>query len=347
MEYRLLFPQYIQQLVSGGENEVPEYHEESIDEQLAAVGGESLDILLSKQANKEQLEIAKQIEKYDAVLVQGPPGTGKTHTIANLLGHFLAKGNSVLVTSYTKKALNVLKDKLEPNIRNLCVSVLDDSNEDMEKSVDGISDYMAQNNSFELEKEMNVLNNERKKIADELSKLRKEMFALINQERNDIIIAGEAVSVSEASRFVYKYQDDLSYIPGKVRADSMLPLSYEELIELYRSNKELTAFDEGELSSKIIDPHSLISPDDFNSIVANKKKIEDEKNNLLLDNDMTININEESIEFVINNQKFTIDGLKKKELLELNKYINALPEWTPWMKDIVLDGKIGRVNALK
>ena len=72
---------------------------------LAATSGESQEILLSKEANKEQLEIAKRIEKYNAVCVQGPPGTGKTHTIANLLGHFLAQGKNVLVTSHTPKAL--------------------------------------------------------------------------------------------------------------------------------------------------------------------------------------------------------------------------------------------------
>ena len=74
---------------------------------MAAVGGESVDVLLSKEANKEQLEIARRIERYNAVLVQGPPGTGKTHTIANLMGHFLAQGKSVLVTSQTQRALSV------------------------------------------------------------------------------------------------------------------------------------------------------------------------------------------------------------------------------------------------
>lgn len=38
---------------------------------------ESVDVLLSKEANKEQLEIAHRIEQYNAVLVQGPPGTGQ------------------------------------------------------------------------------------------------------------------------------------------------------------------------------------------------------------------------------------------------------------------------------
>ena len=74
------------------------------------------EILFVKDTNREQVDIAKQIEINDAVVVQGPPGTGKTHTIANLLGHFLAQGKNVLITSHTKKALRVLKEKIPKNI---------------------------------------------------------------------------------------------------------------------------------------------------------------------------------------------------------------------------------------
>ena len=48
---------------------------------------------------------------------------------------------SVLVTSHTKKALSVLKEKVAPGLQDLCVSMLDDSNVDMERSVDGITSY--------------------------------------------------------------------------------------------------------------------------------------------------------------------------------------------------------------
>nr|WP_107486796.1 AAA domain-containing protein [Streptomyces sp. TLI_235] len=58
--------------------------------------------------------------------VQGPPGTGKTHTIANLVTDLLAHGQRVLITSHTARALKVLKDKLPPSIRELCVSRTDD-----------------------------------------------------------------------------------------------------------------------------------------------------------------------------------------------------------------------------
>src|SRR6266849_26360 len=65
------------------------------------------EVLLSKPANPEQIRIAQQLELHGGVLVQGPPGTGKTHTIGNLIGHLLAQGKSVLVTSQATKALRM------------------------------------------------------------------------------------------------------------------------------------------------------------------------------------------------------------------------------------------------
>ena len=62
---------------------------QTAEQRLAELGGEDPEILLAMPANREQLAIAQQIAQHDAVIVQGPPGTGKTHTIANLMGHFL------------------------------------------------------------------------------------------------------------------------------------------------------------------------------------------------------------------------------------------------------------------
>jgi len=82
------------------------------------------EVLLSKPANPEQIRIAQQLEEHGGVLVQGPPGTGKTHTIGNLVGHLLAQGKSVLVTSHTTKALRMVRHHIVPELRPLCVSVL-------------------------------------------------------------------------------------------------------------------------------------------------------------------------------------------------------------------------------
>ena len=74
--------------------------------------------------NDEQEKIIKKISSYNQIVVQGPPGTGKTHTIANLICHFLATNQKVLVTSQTEQALKVLKDKLPEKVKSLCIEIL-------------------------------------------------------------------------------------------------------------------------------------------------------------------------------------------------------------------------------
>ena len=108
---------------------------------------EEVEILLSKPANKEQFDIARQLARRDCVLVQGPPGTGKTHTIANLLGHLLAQGKRVLVTAHTPKALRVLRQKVVEPLQPLCISVLQNdkqSQEDLQQSVRQIAVKLSQ-----------------------------------------------------------------------------------------------------------------------------------------------------------------------------------------------------------
>ncbi len=136
------------------------------------------EILFVKDANTEQVNIAKQIEKNNAVVVQGPPGTGKTHTIANLLGHFLAQGKNVLVTSQTKKALRVLKEKIPKSIQGLCISILDDDNSDMRKSVETISEKLGNFTSEKLKKEAGELEKIRIKECSDLENITDQMCGL-------------------------------------------------------------------------------------------------------------------------------------------------------------------------
>lgn len=74
--------------------------------------------------NEEQLQIALKANRFKNVLVQGPPGTGKSLTISNLICDLIAKGNKVLVTAQTERALKVLGDKLPEEFQKLSVSLL-------------------------------------------------------------------------------------------------------------------------------------------------------------------------------------------------------------------------------
>jgi very-short-patch-repair endonuclease len=81
------------------------------------------DLFFPKPFNEEQIEIVRRLEKTDGIVVQGPPGTGKTHTIANIVCHYLATGRRVLVVSHAEPALAVLRAQLPESVRDLAISI--------------------------------------------------------------------------------------------------------------------------------------------------------------------------------------------------------------------------------
>ncbi|MBQ8682276.1 MAG: AAA family ATPase [Selenomonadales bacterium] len=339
-------PNPIIDIVGGGKAAPPdEPKPTSLEEQLAAVGGESIDVLLSKEANKEQLEIAKRIENYNAVLVQGPPGTGKTHTIANLMGHFLAQGKTVLVTSHTSKALHVLKDKVAPGLQSLCVSVLEDSNIDMERSIDGITEFMSRTTSYEIKTEMEQLALERRQVIANLADVRRNIFHILNQEQECIVYNGESLSPSAAAAFVLEHSETLSYIPGKVRLDTPLPLSLEDLSALYCSNEHLSADDETELHKNLPNPEDILTPEYFVQIETNiqtAKQQLDILNSTAQWSFMNDPISH-SITFSKDNRSFSIPIPDMNAVSQLKETIGSLSRFEPWMKAAAADGKNGGV----
>ena len=82
-----------------------------------------VDPLFPLPVGAAQGRILSRLGRDSGVVVEGPPGTGKTHTIANLLCALLAEGRRVLVTSEKAQALRVLRDKLPPEMRDLCISL--------------------------------------------------------------------------------------------------------------------------------------------------------------------------------------------------------------------------------
>jgi len=337
-------PKTLIDLVSGGKADLPpEEKEYSIEEQLAMVGGESVDVLLSKEANREQLEIAQRIENYNAVVVQGPPGTGKTHTIANLLGHFIAQGKSVLVTSHTTKALDVLKDKIAPGLQSLCVSLLEDSNKDMEKSVEGITSFMSQHSSSSLKKEMEAIGEERKNIIAGLANVRKKIFMSIQKECESITYQGESFTPTEAAKYVAMNQEKLDYIPGVVKADSALPLTFDELVELYRSNEIITDTDASELSYDLPSPDELLAVTEFEELCQHLSAVEKHLNSINESGKLyaRTSIDQQSIRFQMFGRDFSISYPDKEAIKALKDYCSQYGEIKSWQQAVVVDGKSG------
>ena len=115
---------------------------QSPGDKLADATGGSLDrVFFPLPSNEEQSKIVRHASGSAGVVVQGPPGTGKSHTIANLISHYLATGQRVLVTAQTAQALEVLRDKMPVELQDLCVCLLGDTrrtDKDLQKSVKGI-----------------------------------------------------------------------------------------------------------------------------------------------------------------------------------------------------------------
>jgi very-short-patch-repair endonuclease len=93
--------------------------------------GEPRELYFPLPYNREQETIVQQLERSPGVAVQGPPGTGKTHTIANIISHYLASGKRILVTSKGEPALKVLQEKIPESIRPLTVALLSGDKEGM------------------------------------------------------------------------------------------------------------------------------------------------------------------------------------------------------------------------
>ena len=232
---------------------------------------EGAEILLSKPANAEQIEIVRALDRHHAVLVQGPPGTGKSHTIANLVGHLVAQGKRVLVTSYTTKALRVLREHLVEELRPLCVALLDNDLEgrtQMEQAVRGIVHRLSLSSEERLMAELRSLSDEREKLLAEVQRVTSDLRAVRESEYSPIKLpSGEEVAPAEAARFVERESQRLGWIPGSVPPGAPVPLDDAELKELYETNDLVSSDAEGEVSQRLPGPADVPAAEDLEADV--------------------------------------------------------------------------------
>ncbi|KAF3978661.1 MAG: AAA family ATPase [Methylococcales symbiont of Iophon sp. n. MRB-2018] len=114
------------------------------------------ELFFPKAFNDSQVQIIDRLEENDGVVVQGPPGTGKTHTIANIICHYLATGRSVLVTSKGEPALSVLQEQIPEELRALTISLLANERQGMkqlEAAVELLAGLVSQTSLRELNQE--------------------------------------------------------------------------------------------------------------------------------------------------------------------------------------------------
>lgn len=325
----------IKDIEEGGE--IPEYLVELVGvvDKNKNENEKCSDILFTKETNNEQIEIVKNIYSHKAVVVQGPPGTGKTHTIANLLGHFLAEGKNVLITSQTRKALEVLKEKIPSEIQDLCISMLDDDSSDLGNSVESISEKLGYLNSENLKNEYVEIERNRNELKEDIKNIKRKIFNIKYQESKPIIYNNESITLKEAGEFLRKNERELDKIPGIVSSGVLCPINNEELDFLksgYKKNVSKEEEREIELGlNKVSDFWNL---EEFKETLEAKKEIR-LKLELLLKN-RKYHINDEILYI---DDKIIIDLEKFKNYTDIDNIIpDELNIIENWKKDVCIAG---------
>jgi hypothetical protein len=145
---------------------------------VTSADGTGDDLFFPLPFNREQVEVIQRLASRPGVVVQGPPGTGKTHTIANIISHYLALGKRVLVTSQKAPALKVLRDKLPAAVRPLAVSLLDsdrDGLKQFQESVDTIAERLQRTRPAEAREQIKALDARIDALHRQLARIDREV----------------------------------------------------------------------------------------------------------------------------------------------------------------------------
>ncbi|MEB0043089.1 AAA domain-containing protein [Pseudomonas sp. MH10] len=181
------------------------------------------ELYFPKPYNDEQVQIIQLLEVSDGVVVQGPPGTGKTHTIANVISHYLANGKRVLVTSMKDPALAVLREKLPEDIRPLAISLLSseaDGMKQFEFSIEKIAAEVQRIDRAAYKREIEQIDGEIDTLHAQISSLDREVNAWADRNLSNISIDDESISPTAAATIVSAKQEEIAWFPDELSADS-------------------------------------------------------------------------------------------------------------------------------
>lgn len=161
--------------------------------------------------NDEQVSIVQKLQYGNGVVVQGPPGTGKTHTIANIISHYLAQGLRVLVTSKGESALNEVIGKLPERIRPLCVGLLSSESDGLKKfehSIQTIASNVSGMNAANSSREIATLQDRLNQLHAKISHFDSQINQYAAHHMRNYTFQGREVSPEEMAKMVLAQADE-------------------------------------------------------------------------------------------------------------------------------------------
>jgi AAA domain len=177
------------------------------------------DLFFPLPYNEEQISIIEKLETNDGVVVQGPPGTGKTHTIANVICHFLAQGKRVLVTSKGDTALAVLQEKLPEKIRPLSVSLLTDERDGMRQFEHSIQTIASSVNTINPTQSANLitgLENRLNFLHAKMASVDQTIKTYAEKHMTHYPFQGREVTPEELAKYVLENSERYSWLDDEL-----------------------------------------------------------------------------------------------------------------------------------
>ena len=240
-----------------------------------------------------------------------------------------------MITSQTKKALDVLKEKIPTDIQDLCISMLDDDSSDLGNSVESISEKLGYLNLETLKNEYEEIENQRNELKEDIKNIKRKIFNIKYQESHPIIYNNESITLREAGEFLRKNQRELDRIPGIVSSGVTCPINNENLTFLKSGyKKSVSKEEEKEIELGLNKLSDFWTLEEFKEMLENKKEIMS-RLDLLLKNK----------KYHINDNLFYVDD---KMLIDLGKFKNysgidkIIPEdlksIEDWKKDVCIAG---------
>jgi very-short-patch-repair endonuclease len=240
-------PSVIRSFVEHGDDTVrvrPEQPFRGLSTSEAGFG--AMELYFPMAYNDEQVSIVQKLYANDGVVVQGPPGTGKTHTIANVICHYLAQGKRVLVTAKGESALAVLQEKLPEQIRPLSVALLSDERDGMkqfEHSIQTIASSVASMNPTRAAANIAAGEEKLNQLHAKIANVDRSVAANASKHMQTVKFQAFDITPEELARLVLESAETHEWFDDEptVSDAGSLPFNDEDIASLKRSRMAVGA----------------------------------------------------------------------------------------------------------
>jgi very-short-patch-repair endonuclease len=234
-------PSVIRSLVEPGDSSVRVRPEQLFRGLSTSDGGAgAMELYFPMPYNDEQVSIVQKLYANDGVVVQGPPGTGKTHTIANVICHYLAQGKRVLVTAKGESALAVLQEKLPERIRPLSVALLSDERDGMkqfEHSIQTIAHSVASLNPTRAAATIAAAEEKLNQLHAKISHVDRTIAVYASNHMRNYSFRGSDVTPEQMAKLVLEHAEEHQWFDDEPpeAPDGSQPLNDDDVNALRRA----------------------------------------------------------------------------------------------------------------